>query len=144
MLSERPSGISGRRNTAAAVFCYRGTMAHLIELAPQIAVALAIVAAVIMMNRQVVGMAKSLTKPNGNGERTPRLQAVEEVIATHTDALQRHEKWHRKGFAALHLLQSGQDEILEHITAARRAPPRRIPEDIDDADTAEFSVPDDI
>jgi hypothetical protein len=120
-------------------------MATLIELAPQIAVALAIVAAVLIMNRQVVKLAHTMTRPDTNGGRRNRLEAIEERLEvlpceTHSRLHDTNDRAHRKIFAAVHVLRRGQTEILEHLTGSPSTG-EELPAELEDMDTGQFEIP---
>ena len=113
-------------------------MIHWANLAPQIAVALAIIVAVAFLLRVVMGLAKSMTKPGLNGTRESRLGAIEGNIQEHGRQLHSHGKMMRKQFAAMATLRLGQNEILEHLTNGQPSTTADIPLDIDAADTGEY------
>ncbi len=109
------------------------------EAVPQIAVAIAIIAVAILLIRQLVGLAKLMTRPGVNGKRESRLEAIEGTVKKHGDALQSHGKMLRKQFAGISTLRTGQLEILEHLTNGPSTT-SDIPLDIDAADTGEYQA----
>ena len=123
-------------------------MTQLIELAPQVGIALAIVAAVFLMNRQVMSMVTALTKPDNNGGRKSRLEAIEDKLShlpckRHDKLFASNERAHRKLFVALSEVSKGQGEILEHITGSPSTTREQLPEDIDDMNTGRFDAVED-
>lgn len=116
------------------------------EAAPQIAVALAIVAAVgfllVLVFRQMGKLTKSLTRPGANGQPSSRLETLEGEIKTHGDMLKSHDRMHRRQYAAMSALQKDVKDIYEHVTNGQTSTTPDIPEDIDAADTGRFQVPD--
>ena len=112
-------------------------MATLVELAPQIAVALVIVGGMILLLRQVMAMAKSMSRPTANGKRESRIEAIDEAVSAHGKILESHGKMHRKQFAAIGTLRKGQTEILDHLTNGPSTT-EDIPLDIDAADTGSY------
>lgn len=110
------------------------------ELAPQIVVALAIVAVAVLLLRQLTSMAKSLTRPAANGKRESRIEAIDDAVVNHGKLLESHSKMHRKQFAAIHTLRRGQAEILEHLTNGEPSKTADIPLDIDAADTGKHQA----
>jgi hypothetical protein len=109
------------------------------ELAPQIAVAIAIVAVALLLLRQLTSMAKSMTRPTANGKRESRIEAMDDTIADHGKLLVSHGKMHRKQFKAMSILRDGQREILEYLTDGPSTTDD-IPLDIDAADTGEYQA----
>lgn len=118
-------------------------MVTLIDALPQIAIALGIIAAALILTRQITSMAKGLVGTAKNGEKKSRLQIIEDDIADHGKKLVKLEKHNRKNYAALRVLQKGQFEILDFITK-KDSDRQGLPDDLDDMDTGQFEVPDEL
>lgn len=124
-------------------------MANLIDLAPQIGVALAILAAALIINRQInrqvqtmaASMADALVGQDKNGEKKSRLQIIEEQVADHGKKLEEHKSLQNKQWNALRVIQQNLYDVMEFVTGSDSNREAELPDDIDNMPTGRFEIP---